>query len=210
MHWRLGYGQTGPNAKKAGYDVMVEGEFGLMYITGEQTGPPVKVGVAVTDLTTGMYSHGAILAALFSRTKTGKGQHLDMCLADSQVATLTNVASSELISNFETQSRRWGTAHPSIVPYRAFKTKDSYFLIGGGNDRLFGVIAESLGCPEWTKDKRWEWRYKKADYRFATNSSRVANRDVLEVLIENITQSKITDDWAKIFGDSGVPHAKIK
>ena len=127
---------------------------GLMHITGEHDGPPVKVGVAVTDLTTGMYAHGAILAALIARGKSGRGQHLDVCLSDSQVATLTNIASSELVSGFKTNSGRWGTAHPSIVPYRAFKTKDSYFLIGGGNDRLFKTVTELLGFPEWAKDER--------------------------------------------------------
>lgn len=105
-----GYGQTGPYSQRAGYDVMVEAEMGLMHITGSRDGPPVKVGVAVTDLTTGLYTSNAIMAALLARLKTGKGQHIDSALSDCQVATLANLASSSLISG-EKDSGRWGTAH---------------------------------------------------------------------------------------------------
>lgn len=105
-----GYGQTGPYSNRAGYDVMVEAEFGLMHITGSRDGPPVKVGVAVTDLTTGLYTSNAIMAAIIARGRTGKGQHIDACLSDVQVATLANLASSALISG-EKDSGRWGTAH---------------------------------------------------------------------------------------------------
>jgi succinate--hydroxymethylglutarate CoA-transferase len=105
-----GYGQTGPYANRAGYDVMVEAEFGLMHITGERDGPPVKVGVAVTDLTTGLYTSNSIMAALLGRAKSGKGQHIDVALSDCQTATLANIASSCLISG-KKDSGRWGTAH---------------------------------------------------------------------------------------------------
>lgn len=105
-----GYGQTGPYRKRAGYDVMVEAEMGLMHITGSRDGPPVKVGVAVTDLTTGLYTSNSILAALLARAKTGKGQHIDVALSDCQVATLTNIASSALISG-QPDTGRWGTSH---------------------------------------------------------------------------------------------------
>ncbi|KAL8632526.1 hypothetical protein Q9189_001678, partial [Teloschistes chrysophthalmus] len=105
-----GYGQTGPYSSRAGYDVMVEAEMGLMHITGPRDGPPVKVGVAVTDLTTGLYTSNAIMAALIARGKTGKGQHIDVALSDCQVATLSNIASSALISG-EPDSGRWGTSH---------------------------------------------------------------------------------------------------
>ncbi|KAK5017787.1 hypothetical protein LTR60_001785 [Cryomyces antarcticus] len=110
-----GYGQTGPYSSRAGYDVMVETEMGLMHITGSRDGPPVKVGVAVTDLTTGLYTSNSIMAALLGRARTGKGQHVDVALSDCQVATLANMASSCLISG-KPDSRRWGTAHLSIVP----------------------------------------------------------------------------------------------
>jgi len=105
-----GYGQTGPYSNRAGYDVMVEAEFGLMHITGSRDGPPVKVGVAVTDLTTGLYTSNSILAALLSRAKSGKGQHIDVALSDCQTATLANIASSCLVSG-KPDSGRWGTAH---------------------------------------------------------------------------------------------------
>lgn len=105
-----GYGQTGPYSRRAGYDVMVEAEFGLMHITGTRDGPPVKVGVAVTDLTTGLYASNSIMAALLSRQKTGRGQHLDLALSDCQTATLANIASSCLISG-KKDTGRWGTAH---------------------------------------------------------------------------------------------------
>jgi succinate--hydroxymethylglutarate CoA-transferase len=105
-----GYGQTGPYRSRAGYDVMVEAEMGLMHVTGTRDGPPVKVGVAVTDLTTGLYASNSIMAALLGRARTGMGQHLDVALSDCQVATLTNVASSALISG-QPDSGRWGTAH---------------------------------------------------------------------------------------------------
>lgn len=105
-----GYGQTGPYRSRAGYDVMVEAEMGLMHITGSRDGPPVKVGVAVTDLTSGLYTSNSIMAALLGRTKTGRGQHIDVALSDCQVATLTNLASSALVSG-QPDSGRWGTAH---------------------------------------------------------------------------------------------------
>ena len=110
-----GYGHTGPYRSRAGYDVMVEAEMGLMHITGNRDGPPVKVGVAVTDLTTGLYASNSIMAALLGRGRTGLGQHLDVALSDCQVATLTNVASSALISG-EPDSGRWGTAHRESTP----------------------------------------------------------------------------------------------
>ncbi|OXV10939.1 hypothetical protein Egran_01300 [Elaphomyces granulatus] len=192
-----GYGQTGPYSNRAGYDVMVEAEMGLMHITGSRDGPPVKVGVAVTDLTTGLYTSNAIMAALLARAKTGKGQQIDACLSDCQVATLANLASSALISG-EKDSGRWGTAHPSIVPYRSYKTLDGDVLLGGGNDRLFGVLADKVGHPEW-----------KSDPRFLTNSARVQHRTELDGLIEEETRQKPMQEWLDIFHDSGIPYAAI-
>ncbi|SLM38093.1 caib baif family enzyme [Lasallia pustulata] len=192
-----GYGQTGPYRKRAGYDVMVEAEMGLMHITGPRDGPPVKVGVAVTDLTTGLYTSNSIMAALLARAKTGKGQHIDAALSDCQVATLANMASSALISG-QPDSGRWGTAHPSIVPYQAFKTADGDILVGGGNDRLFGVLCDSLGKPEW-----------KTDARFVTNSLRVQNRGELEASIEEETKAKTTREWLEVLEGSGLPYAAV-
>ncbi|KAJ5172185.1 hypothetical protein N7492_004778 [Penicillium capsulatum] len=192
-----GYGQTGPYSKRAGYDVMVEAEMGLMHITGARDGAPVKVGVAVTDLTTGLYTSNAIMAALLARARTGKGQHIDACLSDCQVATLSNLASSALISG-QKDSGRWGTAHPSIVPYRSYKTLDGDILFGGGNDKLFGVLCDRLGFPEW-----------KVDARFVTNSDRVQHRADIDTLIENVTQQKTTQQWLEIFEGSGMPYAAV-
>lgn len=192
-----GYGQTGPYSNRAGYDVMVEAEFGLMHITGERDSSPVKVGVAVTDLTTGLYTSNAVMAALISRGKTGKGQQIDVALSDCQTATLANIASSALISG-KKDSGRWGTAHPSIVPYRAFSTKDGDILVGGGNDRLYGVLCEKLGKPEWAQDSR-----------FTTNAMRVKNRDTLEAMITQVTTTKTTAEWLDVLEGSGMPYAPI-
>ncbi|PQE21124.1 transferase family III protein [Rutstroemia sp. NJR-2017a WRK4] len=195
-----GYGQTGPYRNRAGYDVMVEAEMGLMHITGSRDGPPVKVGVAVTDLTTGLYTSNSIMAALLARGKTGRGQHIDVALSDCQVATLSNLASSCLISG-EKDEGRWGTAHrheASIVPYRSYKTKDGDILFGGGNDRLFGLLCDGLGCPEW-----------KEDPKFVVNTQRVAHRAELDSSIEKITQDKTTREWLDIFEGSGLPYAAI-
>ncbi|KAK6337735.1 hypothetical protein TWF696_001215 [Orbilia brochopaga] len=192
-----GYGQTGPYKARAGYDVMVEAEMGLMHITGERDGPPVKVGVAVTDLTTGLYTSNAILAALLSRASTGQGQYIDMSLSDCQVATLANIASSVLVSG-QRDGGRWGTAHPSIVPYEAFPTSDGNILIGGGNDRLFGIMCDRIGRPEWAVDER-----------FATNEKRVANRHLLVPMIGEVTEGKTTKEWLDIFEGSGMPYAAV-
>ncbi|KAI1764291.1 CoA-transferase family III domain-containing protein [Hypoxylon sp. FL1150] len=192
-----GYGQTGPYSQRAGYDVMVEAEFGLMHITGNRDGPPVKVGVAVTDLTTGLYTSNSIMAALLSRAKTGRGQHIDVALSDCQTATLANIASSCLISG-KKDSGRWGTAHPSIVPYKSFKTKDGDILFGGGNDRLFGILCDGLGRPEW-----------KTDPKYSINSQRVANRVELEDKIEKISIQKTTQEWLEVFEGKGMPYAAV-
>ncbi|KAH7374602.1 CoA-transferase family III domain-containing protein [Plectosphaerella cucumerina] len=192
-----GYGQTGPYSDRAGYDVMVEAEMGLMHITGPRDGPPVKVGVAVTDLTTGLYAVNSVLAAIIERGVSGKGQHLDICLSDCQVATLSNMAQSVLVTG-QRDGGRYGTSHPSVVPYRAFRTSDGDILIGGANDRLFGVLSECLGQPEWASDER-----------FSTNSSRVANREILEKSIEDITSTKTTQEWLSKFDGTGLPYAKV-
>jgi len=192
-----GYGQYGPHSSRAGYDVMVEAEFGLMHITGARDGPPVKVGVAVTDLTTGLYASNSVMAALIGRGINGQGQHIDVSLSDCQTATLANIASSCLISG-KPDSGRWGTSHPSIVPYRSFKTLDGDILFGGGNDKLYGILCHGLGRPEW-----------KDDPKYKTNADRVKNRDELEAGIENLTSKKTTAEWQKIFEGKGLPYAAV-
>ncbi|KAJ6005432.1 hypothetical protein N7451_003376 [Penicillium sp. IBT 35674x] len=192
-----GYGQTGPYSNRPGFDVMVEAEFGLMHLTGTRDGPPVKVGVAVTDLTTGLYACNSIMAALLARANTGEGQHLDVCLSDCQVATLANMGESVLISG-KKDAGRWGTAHPSVVPYQAFKTADTDIFVGGANDRLFGILCDKLGKPEW-----------KTDARFISNSDRVHNRSELEPLIEAETMKQTTKVWQDHFEGSGLPFAVV-
>ena len=192
-----GYGQTGPYASRAGYDVMVEAEFGLMHITGERGGTPVKVGVAVTDLTTGLYTSNSILAALLARARTGRGQHIDASLSDCQTATLANIASSCLVSG-RPDTGRWGTAHPSIVPYKSFRTKDTNILFGGGNDRLYQILCAGIGRPDLA-----------ADPRYATNAGRVAHRVELEAAIEAVTVTRTTAAWLAEFAGKGMPYAAV-
>lgn len=192
-----GYGQTGPYSSRAGYDVMVEAEFGLMHITGEANGPPVKVGVAVTDLTTGLQASNAIMASLIQRGRTGKGQWLDVALADCQVAMLANIASSVLVSG-KGDTGRHGTAHPSIVPYESFPTSDGAILLGGGNDRLYSILCTLISRPEWASDAR-----------FITNADRVKNRGILVPMIGEVTKGRTTQHWLEVFEGSGMPYAPI-
>ncbi|KAK9449045.1 CoA-transferase family III [Limtongia smithiae] len=192
-----GYGQYGPYSDRAGYDVMVEAELGLMHITGEKGRPPVKVGVAVTDLTTGLYAANSILAAILARSKTGLGQYIDVSLSDCQVATLSNIASSCLISG-KPDTGRWGTAHPSIAPYQGFPTADGDIVIGGANDKLFGIMCRKLGRPEWITDER-----------FITNQLRVKHRQTLLPLIFEETKKKTTAEWLEVFEGSGIAYAAV-
>ncbi|KAF9294678.1 hypothetical protein BGZ88_003537 [Linnemannia elongata] len=191
-----GYGQTGPYASRPGYDVMIEAEAGLMYITGEEQGPPVKVGVAVTDLTTGLYAHGGILAALLARHRTGRGQHVDCSLLESQVATLANIGSSYLIAGKE--AKRMGTAHPSIVPYQVLKTRDSHIMIGAGNDGQFRTLCKVLQLDSLSDNPLYK-----------TNRDRVQNRDELIRILTNRLQTEKNTFWLKALEGKGVPFAPI-
>jgi succinate--hydroxymethylglutarate CoA-transferase len=162
-----GYGQTGPYSSRPGYDVIIEAEAGLMHITGESDGAPVKVGVAITDLTTGLYTKGAILAALYHREKTGLGQRIDASLLECQIASLANIGSNYLIGGQE--AKRWGTRHGSIVPYQSFETKDGHIVVGAGNDRQYQKFCTALK------------RLDLLDERFSSNELRVRRRDELVV-----------------------------
>ncbi|MFQ5691572.1 MAG: CaiB/BaiF CoA transferase family protein [Nitrospinota bacterium] len=186
------FGPTGPYRNYPGYDVMVSAIGGLMSITGERDGPPVKVGVAITDVSTGILAHGAILAALYARERTGKGQKIDLSLLETQVAVLINQASNHLLAGVVPQ--RWGSLHPSIVPYRAFEAKDMYVTIGAGNDSLFQRLCEAMGHPEWAGDPR-----------FRTNPDRVKNRDALEGLMQEVLRTRTADEWFRILSEAGVP-----
>ncbi|KZV92574.1 CAIB/BAIF family enzyme [Exidia glandulosa HHB12029] len=192
-----GYGQTGPYAPAAGYDVIIEGEAGLMHITGEPDGPPCKVGVAATDIATGLYAHGAVMAALLSRAKTGQGCWVDCNLFESQIAGLANIASNYLISGAE--ASRHGTAHPSIVPYQVFPCKDGFIMIGAGNDKQFATFS----------DRILEDSSVATDPRFATNAARVANRDILVPLVEEKMKQHGREHWLEKFKGLGIPYGPI-
>lgn len=195
-----GFGQTGPYAKRAGYDFMIQGLGGLMSLTGRPEGEdgagPVKVGVALTDILTGLYSTVAILAALAHRDQHGGGQHIDMALLDVQVACLANQAMNYLTTG--TPPRRLGNAHPNIVPYQDFPTADGDFILTVGNDGQFRKFAEVAGQPQWADDPR-----------FATNKLRVANRAELIPLIRQATVFKTTAEWVSQLEQAGVPCGPI-
>lgn len=195
-----GFGQTGPYAKRAGYDFMIQGLGGLMSLTGLPEGDEgagaVKVGVALTDILTGLYSTVAILAALAHRQEGGAGQHIDMALLDVQVACLANQAMNYLTTGVSPQ--RLGNAHPNIVPYQDFPTADGGFILTVGNDNQFRKFAEVAGRPEWGDDPR-----------FVSNKQRVANRAVLVPLIRQATVFKTTAEWVSQLEAVGVPCGPI-
>ena len=195
-----GFGQTGPYAKRAGYDFMIQGLGGLMSLTGRAEGEsgagPVKVGVALTDILTGLYSTSAILAALAHRDHSGGGQHIDMALLDVQVACLANQAMNYLTTG--AAPRRLGNAHPNIVPYQDFPTADGDFILTVGNDSQFRKFAEVAGQPQWALDPR-----------FVTNKQRVANRAALIPLIRQATVFKTTAQWVAQLEAAGVPCGPI-
>jgi formyl-CoA transferase len=195
-----GFGQDGPYADRAGYDFIIQGMGGLMSITGlpdgEPGGGPMRVGVAVADLFTGMYTAVAILAALYRREKTGEGAHIDMALFDTQLAVLANQASGALISGVDPP--RQGNTHPSIVPYQPFDAADQPIIIAVGNDRQFARLAEMCGHPEWAGDER-----------FATNGARVANRAEIVRLVGEAIRHKPASDWLDQFEAAGIPAGPI-
>ena len=191
-----GFGQTGPYAKRAGYDFMIQGLGGLMSLTGrpdgDEGGGPVKVGVALTDILTGLYSTTAILAALAHRDQSGVGQYIDMALLDVQVACLANQAMNYLTTGVA--PKRLGNAHPNIVPYQDFPTADGNFILTVGNDSQFRKFAEVAGQSRWATDPR-----------FLTNKLRVANRSELIPLIRQATVFKTTAQWVDELEAAGVP-----
>ena len=177
-----GFGQTGPLRDKPGYDFMIQAMGGLMSITGEPEGEPMKVGVAVADLFAGQNAVIAILAALQARAQTGKGQHLDVSLFDSQVAMLANVASNFLTSG--NLPKRYGNAHANIVPYQSFQASDAWFVVAVGNDKQFEKLCQVLGKGELARDPR-----------FAANVGRVENRDELLALLQLVFLTRASDEW---------------
>jgi crotonobetainyl-CoA:carnitine CoA-transferase CaiB-like acyl-CoA transferase len=186
------YGQDGPYMKRPGYDMVLSAVGGLMWITGEKNGNPCKVGVAITDVLTGVYASSAITSALLYRERSGKGQYLDISLLDVQVAGLANIASNYLVAGQE--ATRWGTAHESIVPYQVFNTKDRPIAIAVANQKLWVNFCEVTGMKEWLEDLRFE-----------SNPKRVENREVLLPLIDELFATKTCDEWLEILVRAAIP-----
>jgi formyl-CoA transferase len=191
-----GFGQTGPLRDKPGYDYMIQAMGGLMSITGEPDGDPMKVGVAVADLFAGQNAVIAILAALQAQAQTGKGQHLDISLFDSQIAMLANVASNYLISGI--LPKRYGNAHANIVPYQSFQARDAWLVVAVGNDRQFEKLCKVVG--------KWELV---SDARFQLNSERVKHRDELISILKPIFLTKTSHEWLVMLEAEGIPCGPI-
>jgi crotonobetainyl-CoA:carnitine CoA-transferase CaiB-like acyl-CoA transferase len=195
-----GFGQTGPYKDRPGYDLMIQAMGGLMSITGEPDnvpgGGPLRAGVAVTDLFTGLYSVIGILGALHHREKTGEGQHIDMALLDTQVAVLANQSLTYLVSGKAPE--RQGNSHPAIVPYQSFATKDGHMILAVGNDSQFKSFCSAAGIPALADDER-----------FATNPARVANRTELVPIVEGVVKGKTTDEWVTVLEQANVPCGPI-
>ena len=195
-----GFGQTGPYAKRAGYDFMIQGLGGLMSLTGRPEGEegagPMKVGVALTDILTGLYATVGVLAALNQREQSGIGQHIDVALLDVQVACLANQAMNYLATGVS--PKRLGNAHPNIVPYQDFPSADGNFILAVGNDGQFRKFCEVAGLPALADDPR-----------FSTNKARVAHRAVLIPLLRQATVFKTTAQWIESLEKAGVPCGPI-
>ncbi len=182
---------------RAGYDFVIQGAGGLMSITGPSDGEPYKVGVAAADLFTSMFLLSGVLAALYERTRTGRGQHVSVSLFESQVAMLANVASSYLLTG--QRPRRYGNAHPSMAPYETVRTKDKPIAIGVGNDRQFLSLARALGREAWVDDAR-----------FGTNPDRVAHREELLAEIEAALAERTREEALALLTKGGIPCGPIR
>ncbi len=191
-----GFGQTGPNADRAGYDFLVQGEGGLMSLTGEADGPPMKAGVGIADILCGMYAAVGILAAIQARHTTGTGQQIDIALMDAQVAMLINQGVGYLTDG-RVPPRR-GNDHPTIVPYGTFPASDGSFILAIGNDAQFARFVTAAGAPGLATDAR-----------FATNAARVRNRDVLNALVAALTAGRCAADWLVICAAQTVPAGPV-
>lgn len=195
-----GFGHDGPHAQRAGYDLMIQATSGMMSITGRPDevpgGGPLRVGVALTDLFTGVYASTAILAAIEVRHRTGEGQHIDMALLDVGMAILANQASAFL--NAGVVPQRQGNSHPSLAPYQDFQTQDGSMLLAIGNNGQFARFCEAAGHAEWA-----------ADPRFASNTLRVTHREVLIPQMQAVTRTRSTADWIALLEDKAVPCGPI-
>ena len=186
------YGQDGPYRDRPGYDMVLSAVGGLMWITGERDGNPCKVGVAITDVLTGVHTAGAIMAALLWRARSGEGQYIDCSLLDIQASGLANIASNWLVAGVE--ATRWGTAHESIVPYQVFSAKDRPIAIAAANQKLWESFCRAVGREEWRDDPRFE-----------SNPKRVENRETLLPLVAEVIATKSCDEWMEILVEAAIP-----
>ena len=191
-----GYGQDGPDHTKPGYDYVIQGMSGLMSITGPSDGPSYKVGVAISDVISGLNASTAILAALNHSQRTGEGQYIDIALLDSQIAALVNIASNYLVSGEAPQ--RMGNEHPNIVPYQTFTTSDGEIVVAVGNDRQFATLCHIIERPELSDDAR-----------FATNPARVENRKALISILAGIFVRRSSHTWVDLLTEAGIPAGPI-
>ena len=193
-----GYDPDTPEANTPGYDLLAQAESGLMSITGPRDGEPSKVGVALTDVLTAHYAHGAICAALFARERTGRGARLEVSLFGAALASLVHVAQGALVTGVE--AKRYGNGHPSIVPYQIFRASDRSFAYGGATDRHFRLLCERvLERPDLAQDER-----------FATNAVRVTNRDVLLPILEQLFETKPAVEWLARCRAAGIPSSPVR
>ncbi len=191
-----GFGQTGPNASKPGYDLLAQGYGGIMSLTGAPEGPPMKVGVGIADVMCGMYACVGILAALRHRDRTGEGQHIDLALVDSQIAWLINEGTNTLLSDRVPQRR--GNGHPNIVPYSVFPCRDGHFILACGNDGQFKRLCGLLDRPDLATDPR-----------FATNPARIANREAVEAELTAEFAVRGLDEIVDALTEAGVPAGAV-
>ena len=191
-----GYGHTGPYKERPGYDFIAQALAGFMSITGPADGEPIRAGVAIADLASGIFAFGAIMAALYAREKTGEGQQIDISLLDSQLALMSYVASNYLISG-ETP-KRYGNAHPNIVPYEVLEAADGYMAFAAGNDGQWRKFCEAVGKDEWIEDER-----------FSTNPARSQNRGTLIPLLNELFRKRKISEWTNLCEQIGLPAAGI-
>ena len=191
-----GYGSSGPKSDAPGYDFILQAETGLMAITGEVDGAPMKLGVAIVDICTGMQATIAILAALEARARTGRGQRCEVNLHDTGLHILANVAANHLVSGEE--PGRYANGHPNIVPYRTYPAADGDLALAVGNDRQFVVLAAEVGHPEWAED-----------HRLATNPERVRHRALVDEMVAEVIVTRTRQEWVGIFDRVGIPSGPI-
>lgn len=191
-----GFGQSGPYMKRPGYDQVIQGMSGIMSVTGEQGRPPVKVGLPITDIASGMFAAFGVAGALFKRYSTGEGEHIDVSMLDCIVSWLTFQAGKYFATGEIPE--KLGTGHPLIVPYQAFATKDIYINIAAGSDKLWQQMCDVLGKPEWKEDPLMK-----------TNDDRVQNRDKVVPMIEGVLKERPGDEWLKELIEAGVPCGPI-